>query len=238
MNGKPSASAENVSFLRSWFAQRVAALAPASVLDVGAGTGATVAALQRLGLTVVGAEPDGDEALVAAHARLPTVRAEAERLPCGNGSFDWVTMRHVPHHLTDPAVAFAEAARVCRRGLALAEPWFDPGLACQRNAEAADRWLKRQHRRAGQVHHDAMGADALRRALPAPATWRLEVHTALRLRRRPFADLAAEAEPLLATLPANDPDRGAWRRLADAVAAEGLSFNGTLLLIARRRDRD
>ena len=50
-------------------------------------------------------------------------------------------------HLADERPAFAEALRVARTGVVVAEPRFDPDMPSQRVADRADQ---RQHGQAGQ----------------------------------------------------------------------------------------
>jgi SAM-dependent methyltransferase len=105
--------------LRDRFLERVLALAPASVLDVGSGAGELVTALRARGVRAHGAEPS------PRHAHPHLCDADGARLPFATDAFDWVTMNHVPHHLERPAAVFAECWRVARLGLAVAEPWYD-----------------------------------------------------------------------------------------------------------------
>ena len=128
----------NHRLLASIFSDRLLALHPRSVLDVGCGAGLLLERCRAADVRAVGIEP-----------RFESLHAGA--LPFANASFDWVTMRHVPHHLEHPRAAFAEAWRVARTGLLIAEPWYDPTVPSQHTALAADRWLKRQDRRRGKI---------------------------------------------------------------------------------------
>jgi len=91
------------------------------VADLGCGTGELVAALAAAGAEVIGV--DREEAmLTAARGRtegLPGVtllRGEVECLPLPDASIDAALLVLVLQHLTDPAAALAEAARVLRPG--------------------------------------------------------------------------------------------------------------------------
>lgn len=200
--------------------------------DVGCGSGPVVQRLRDAGHTALGFEPDAAACGRAVAAGLPCVRAAATELPLPARSVDWVCMRHVPHHLDDLDGALAEAARVARRGLLLAEPWFDPALPGQQNALDVDLWLKRQHRRLGIVHHPVRPAAELLAALRvAPAD--VTVRTHLTLRQRPLEPLRDEAAPLLAGLAADAADRRAWQTLWTRCAQDGVTWNGTQITAVR-----
>ncbi|MFI5914402.1 class I SAM-dependent methyltransferase [Dactylosporangium sp. NPDC051541] len=88
------------------------------VLDVGTGTG-TVAALavdRGARVAAVDAEPSMVE---FTRSRLPAAEVRAGRLPelpYGDGSFDAVVANFVINHVTDPARAVAELARLAAPG--------------------------------------------------------------------------------------------------------------------------
>lgn len=96
-----------------------------SALDIGSGTGSEVLAFaEAVGAdgTAVGVEPDPN--LLAAAQRRATetgssatfVSGDAYGLPFGNDTFDAVLCERVFQHLTAPARAAAEIARVLRPG--------------------------------------------------------------------------------------------------------------------------
>ncbi|MEM7199523.1 MAG: methyltransferase domain-containing protein [Planctomycetota bacterium] len=225
---------DNADHLAAQFARRLEALTPTSVLDVGCGSGDLLSQCAAAGIPASGIEPHRPTAEAARERGLPVVCAPAEALPFADRTWGWVTMRHVPHHLAEPAQAVTEALRVGRSGLLAAEPWFDPEVPSQRVAELADRWLKRQHRRAGQVHGEVLDIAALMGLVPADGGFDLDFDIVLRLRRRPLEDLVAEAEPWLEPLAADSADRRAWADLLDRAARDGLSWNGTVIVTIRR----
>jgi SAM-dependent methyltransferase len=103
-------------------------LAGKRVLDVGCGTGRLCAALEALGSRTAGVDASA-EMLAVARSRLPEGTAleqgRAESLPCGDASFDRVTMQ-LSVHLLDRPAAFTEAARVLAPGGRIAICTFDP----------------------------------------------------------------------------------------------------------------
>ena len=89
--------------------------------DLGCGTGQVAAALAPFVVRVVAVDRSGDM-LQAARRRLrdlPNVqvrRGELEALPIADAELDAATLLLVLHHLSDPAAALVETARVLRPG--------------------------------------------------------------------------------------------------------------------------
>lgn len=87
--------------------------------DLGCGTGQVAAALAPFVTRVIAVDRSG-EMLQAAKRRLREARnvevrrGELEALPIADAELDAATLLLVLHHLPDPAVALAEAARVLR----------------------------------------------------------------------------------------------------------------------------
>ena len=98
----------------------VRALLPpaATILEAGAGTGALWAAGAPDGLVT----SDSSPAMCAAlrDRGLRVVRASADALPFGDGSFDGVVCNHVLYHLPDPQAGLRELRRVTRDWVAVA----------------------------------------------------------------------------------------------------------------------
>ena len=103
-------------------ARRAAALGPARVLELAAGTGVVSAMLAE-------ALPDAEIvatdlnpamlAVAAARTRLPNLRfepADAQALPFGDGAFDLVVAQFGAMFFPDKPAAFAEARRVMKPG--------------------------------------------------------------------------------------------------------------------------
>jgi ubiquinone/menaquinone biosynthesis C-methylase UbiE len=100
----------------------VAALAPgraARILDVGAGSGALVPSLRAAATdaTVVGLDALAEMLRRCRSATgIPAIRCDALSLPVRDAAVDAVVLAFVLFHLSDPAQAVAEAARVLTCG--------------------------------------------------------------------------------------------------------------------------
>ena len=96
----------------------------ARVLDVGAGTGIATRLLRDRGADVVAVEPTPGMAAQfrATSPEIPLVRGDGHALPFADGSADVVTYAQA-FHWTTPDHSVPEAARVLRRGGALALFW-------------------------------------------------------------------------------------------------------------------
>lgn len=228
---------ENHQWLLAEFCELLARQAPESVLDVGCGSGNLMRAMRGRGLSVRGLD-QASERLDALGAEGFEVHAgSAYELPFYDRSVDWLAMRHVPHHLEDPARAFREALRVADRGLLIAEPHFDASLPCQRGAQALDVWEKRQHRRRGMHHDEVYDLGALLQLLPPEVETQYELHVTrhFRPRARALAPFAEASASLLDDVPTGDAEHQAREDLLAQLKESGLSWNGSLCLSLRRR---
>jgi len=95
-----------------------AGLRPATVVELGCGDGALLAALAARGLAgrLDGFELSGHAAAIARDRRIPgTVRVErfdGARVPAADGAYDLAVLSHVLEHVPDPGPLLAEAARL------------------------------------------------------------------------------------------------------------------------------
>ncbi len=233
MVGTMRSTVENRVHLLMRFFRRLRALEPASVLDVGCGDGRLLELCRDAGTRAQGI--DADELAVRAllNRGLVVHEGDAAALPA-DASFDWVTLRHVLHHLPDAATALDEACRVAQTGVLLAEPWFDVTIPSQSLALRLDRWLKRQHQRLGRVHGDALAASEILALLPMDQNFEVELEHYLLLGERPLADLEAEAAPLLNQLAEGDPESAKYGLLLAEARQNGLTHGGTMILCLRR----
>lgn len=111
-----------------------------TVLDVATGTAAVAIELaRRTGCRVVGLDQSGEMlaegrrrvADAGLGDRIELVRAEAERLPFDDASFDGLTFTYLLRYVEDPEATMAELARVVRPGgtIAMLEFGLPRGLA-------------------------------------------------------------------------------------------------------------
>jgi SAM-dependent methyltransferase len=226
--------ADNASVLRRRFLDRLLAQNPTSVLDVGCGPGFHLAGCREAGIPAVGVETyEEDVASLRARGH-EVVRASAEQLPFPDLSFDWVTMRHVAHHLEDLEGGLREAARVAKSGVVIAEPWRDALLPCQELGLRYDRWLKRQDRRLGRVHATERPPAHLLELLPTAFQCDAEWETFQRLGSRPLEDVQASMEERLTGLPDDHADRIEYADILSEASQIGVGHTGTAILVARR----
>jgi demethylmenaquinone methyltransferase/2-methoxy-6-polyprenyl-1,4-benzoquinol methylase len=86
------------------------------VLDLGAGTGAASRALVAAGARPVAADAAHGMLAAGRAGRPPAVLGDALALPFGRATLGGVVAAFCLNHLTDPALALREAARVARPG--------------------------------------------------------------------------------------------------------------------------
>jgi SAM-dependent methyltransferase len=104
---------------RALIRRKVRHLAPGRALDVGAGSGGNTAVLRDLGWDVAALEYSPAAAELCAGRGIPTVRADARRLPFPDEHFDLVMSTDLWEHVDDDKTVAAEAFRVLRPGGAL-----------------------------------------------------------------------------------------------------------------------
>jgi SAM-dependent methyltransferase len=112
----------------------IGALAPsgATLADIGVGEGLALARIRPPGTIVVGIEYRNDKVRCARDLidGLQAVVADAGMLPVRDRSVPVTTCIEVLEHLTDPAPAVQELARIAQRGCVVSvpwEPWFRLG---------------------------------------------------------------------------------------------------------------
>jgi SAM-dependent methyltransferase len=198
------------------------------LLDVGGGTGNYARALAAEGWEPTVADRSPEMLARAAAKGLPTVEADAQQLPFGDGSFDAVMLVSMLHHVEDQAAALAEARRVLRPGGRLAAlaftredlegQWFTDLFPSTR------AWMESSHPRLDEYLALLPGARAIPVAyrdladgsLAALAAhpdkvldpaWRRQTSYFERLERDHPAELRAGLERLRAALDAGDPPR-------------------------------
>jgi len=108
------------------------------LLEVGCGSGSSLAQMRDLGWRVMGVEIDPRAAKVASECRqLPVFVGTLEEAQFPEGSFDAIVMNHVFEHVPDPIALLKECYRLLSPGgnLMLAMP----------NLDSLGHWIFRQH---------------------------------------------------------------------------------------------
>lgn len=99
---------------------------PASLLDVGAGTGRGMQALRRLipDAEIMGVEPVRELREVGYQRGLAPkdlVEGDATKLAFADDTFDFVACTGILHHIAEPALAVSEMVRVARTGIMISD---------------------------------------------------------------------------------------------------------------------
>jgi len=225
----------NVGNLRRIYCEGLLKQQPNSILDVGCGNGHLLRYFDQKGISVTGLESHGPSHLEKSLDDLNWVAGDAAALPFADGAFDWVSMRHVPHHLQNPRLALAEAFRVCRSGIYVAEPFFDLAIPSQANAQQLDLWLKRQHRKSGMVHHPNINFDGLVDLLPLDQVAGLACATIPALGCRDLETYFDGSTEWLERLPSDHADRLEFQNIAHKCRRSGLGWNGSIVLTVPKK---
>jgi len=98
------------------FRAEIAGLKPASLCDVGCGTGALLAHAQSLGIVAAGVEPDPAKVAEANGHGLDIRQGIFDGSQFESGYFDYVTLDQVAEHVTDPHALMRGVARVLKPG--------------------------------------------------------------------------------------------------------------------------
>ena len=202
------------------------------LLDVGGGTGNYALALQQEGWDPVVCDRSPDMLARAAAKGLPTVEADATKLPFEDASFDAVICVSMLHHVDDRPRALAEQRRVlCPGGRGalmlftredIADAWYNDYFPSTR------AWMEASHPRRAELLELLPGArrielvfrdlvDGSLAALSAfpekvldPA-WRSQTSYFERLARDHPGELTAGLERLRSDIEAGRPPRGQGR---------------------------
>ena len=119
---------------------------PASVLDIGCGSGIFLEAFSSVGLFCAGIDfkPEMLHATRGFVLNARVAAATAGQNPFPDKSFDLVFMAHLLHEVDDPAITLKEACRMCKKRIAVLE------------------WQYREEEMGPPLHHrlspDTMGA--------------------------------------------------------------------------------
>jgi len=217
------------------FLERILAMSPTSMLDVGCGEGALLRLVGEAGCAhCVGLEPDEEVVQRACAAGLDVHTGRAERLPFPDRSFDVVVFEYVAHHLEHLQRSLLEAAQVASRAVIVLDCWYDETFVSQQVARDYDAWFKRIDRRLGMVHNPCPAL--LELAAPYLSLSGFELDLACRLVLHPVSieAMVAKAEKQLAL--ADDAPEFARQLSAilDRARLHGMTDDGAVLLTAKR----
>lgn len=217
--------------------QRLAALKPQRVLEVGCGGGGFLRGGTALGIDIAGIDPDEASLKPLQDEGFDVRVGQAERLPFGAASFDAVVLCFTAHHIGDWHAALLEALRVGGGTVLVLDPWYDTGIASQAVAERFDRWCKLTDRARGMIHHDCLDTAQLL----APIATRLREFQIRVDRLLDLQELGLDRldEITQAQLRGLTPEP-AWMAELDSIRRQarqaGISDDGAILLSIARND--
>ena len=218
--------------MRIRYLGRLLSLRPETVLDVGAGLGHVLSGLRSAGIRAKGLESSPERVAALTQLGFEAQLASAEALPFETDAVDWVSLRHVLHHLADPVTALCEAARVARVGILVAEPWRNLDLPGQELGLALDEWLKRQDRRLGREHHADIAPARIAADLESCGSFRFEYETHLMGTGAPLGEFAQDLDERLAGLGDDHPDRVALDEILEQARDRDIGLTGSALVVA------
>jgi SAM-dependent methyltransferase len=214
---------------------RILALSPSSLLDVGCGDGELLRAAALAGCAHT-AGLEVDENIVSKHREqgLDVRGGRAEVLPFADHSFDVVTFDYVAHHFEHLERALLEAARVSRRAVLILDPWYDVTIPSQQVALDFDDWLKVIDRRLGLVHNPCVTVAQLTAPLLMSGGFRIDYCYRLILQAVPLSRMEALAQAQLAAIRGGPDLETELASLMDRARLHGITDDGALCLCATR----
>jgi SAM-dependent methyltransferase len=227
----------SVQWYTEEFAERVFALAPASLLDIGCGHGDFLHQAQRRGTRVAGVDTNAERVAAGCERGLDVRQADAARLPFHDGAFEWCTCMRSAHHFGNLTMGLKEALRVGTKGVLIYDPWYDEGIPSQATAATLDRWYKRTDRARGHINNGPLLAADFIAALPPQPQLHIEVTCRLLLEPVNIGDAEADIREHLDDVdpPTDESEYGAeLDPILEEARRTGLSEAGALFLTLRK----
>lgn len=197
--------------------------------------GQVLTGLRSAGVDAQGLETNADQVASLRTQGFVMHEGDAEALPLGDDAVEWVSIRHVLHHLADPVAALSEAVRVARLGVLVAEPWRDSDVPGQAAGALLDRWMKRQDRRLGREHHEDLTPARIAAELTRLGSFRFEQETHLRTTPADLAAFEQDIDERLLGLGDDHAERSALDPVLALARETGVGLTGTAIVVARGR---
>lgn len=215
--------------------ERILALSPTSILDVGCGEAELLRAAASAGCAHC-AGLEVDDSLVAKHRGqgLDVRLGRAEALPFPDQSFDVVTFDYVAHHLEHLQRALLEAARIARVAVFVLDPWYDLTLGSQQVAFDFDNWSKTIDRRRGLIHNPCVSAAEVAAPFLMLGAFRIDYSYRRMHQAVPVSRMEASAREQLAAIGGCAQLEATLSRLLDRARLHGLTDDGGLCFSALR----
>ncbi len=214
-------------YLIQALAADLVALRPDNFLDVGCGEGYLLSLLDAGGIVNEGIERNPRRVAVAKEKGRAVREGLAHELPFPDDAFDTVLIRHVLHHLDDPGRTVAEAQRVARSRVFLAEPTAEPSIPSQVGMTRLDVFLSDLAARGGHIHHPFLTAGELI-ALSSSEPKCVDIRVYGRLSRATADELRAMIDEDAYGLELTEEDVSKREALIHEAELGGISYNGSL----------
>jgi SAM-dependent methyltransferase len=221
---------------RKEFRDRVLALEPRSILEVGCGSGGFLSTLHGWTGRLVGIDPDVDRIAALRDQGYNARVGTAEDLAFDDAEFDVVVSAYTAHHLAAWPVALKEALRVARHAHCIVDVWYDGTLPSQRVGADFSAWSKEIDRSHGMVHEDYLPLGKLIGSIANDPHY--AINSIHRLVHEPanLGELEAYGRKQLATLkdPSSHSDR--LNTILDEAKRVGITYEGSVMVTISRTD--
>lgn len=219
---------------RQEFRQRILALGPHSILEVGCGAGGFFSSLAGWHGRLTGIDPDAERiAQLKSHGR-DAIVGVAENLPFDDAQFDVVVSSYTAHHLPDWPAATREALRVARHAYCVLDAWYDESIASQRVAVAYDHWTKEIDRAGGMVHKACLSLEDMIAPLPKDHRYTIDAAYRLVLSNSSLSEIESYSQSQLAKVSATPSFKQRYEAIMKDAARNGLSHDGALMVTIRK----